>query len=147
MKYDPYYHHRRSIRLKGYDYSSEGYYFVTMCSLHRKNLFADLSVRAGLAPALQSELAAPSLSQTKNTSPLSSSFSPIFNLTRIGEIIDKQWKEIPQNYNNVKLDNYVVMPNHFHCIFVIGSGWDKPCSLKVSTQLSVENQSKRALLF
>ncbi|VAW36639.1 hypothetical protein MNBD_CHLOROFLEXI01-5058 [hydrothermal vent metagenome] len=31
MSYDPHKHHRRSIRLKGYDYSSEGAYFVTVC--------------------------------------------------------------------------------------------------------------------
>ena len=31
FKYDPHKHHRRSIRLKGYDYSSAGYYFVTIC--------------------------------------------------------------------------------------------------------------------
>ena len=31
MGYDPEKHHRRSIRLKGYDYSQPGAYFVTMC--------------------------------------------------------------------------------------------------------------------
>jgi REP element-mobilizing transposase RayT len=31
MKYDPHKHHRRSIRLKGYDYSRAGMYFVTIC--------------------------------------------------------------------------------------------------------------------
>ncbi len=31
MKYDPGKHHRRSIRLKGYDYSQAGAYFVTIC--------------------------------------------------------------------------------------------------------------------
>ncbi len=31
MKYDPKKHHRRSIRLKGYDYASPGAYFVTIC--------------------------------------------------------------------------------------------------------------------
>ena len=31
MPYDPHKHHRRSIRLKGYDYSSAGAYFVTVC--------------------------------------------------------------------------------------------------------------------
>lgn len=30
-RYDPLRHHRRSIRLKGYDYASAGAYFVTMC--------------------------------------------------------------------------------------------------------------------
>jgi REP element-mobilizing transposase RayT len=31
MKYNPNIHHRRSIRLKGYDYSQTGLYFVTIC--------------------------------------------------------------------------------------------------------------------
>lgn len=31
MKYDPFKHHRRSIRLKGYDYAQAGAYFVTIC--------------------------------------------------------------------------------------------------------------------
>jgi putative transposase len=39
MAYDPEKHHRRSIRLKGYDYSQPGMYFVTICSWHRQPLF------------------------------------------------------------------------------------------------------------
>jgi len=31
MQYDPDIHHRRSIRLKGYDYSQVGLYFITIC--------------------------------------------------------------------------------------------------------------------
>ncbi|MGD8624349.1 MAG: hypothetical protein PVJ34_07430 [Anaerolineae bacterium] len=31
-RYDPRRHHRRSIRLKGYDYSRPGAYFVTICT-------------------------------------------------------------------------------------------------------------------
>lgn len=30
-KYNPYIHHRRSVRLKGYDYSQAGLYFITIC--------------------------------------------------------------------------------------------------------------------
>ena len=39
MKYDPKKHHRRSIRLKGYDYSQAGAYFVTICANKRTCLF------------------------------------------------------------------------------------------------------------
>ena len=38
-RYDPYRHHRRSIRQKGWDYRSPGYYFVTICTHRRENLF------------------------------------------------------------------------------------------------------------
>jgi|JTFO01.1.fsa_nt_gb REP element-mobilizing transposase RayT len=39
MKYDPKIHHRRSIRLKGYDYTREGAYFITVCAYKRECLF------------------------------------------------------------------------------------------------------------
>jgi REP element-mobilizing transposase RayT len=42
MKYNPQIHHRRSIRLKGYDYASEGIYFVTICTLDKKCLFGEV---------------------------------------------------------------------------------------------------------
>ncbi len=38
-KYDPHKHHRRSIRLKGYDYSQAGAYFVTICTHHKVCFF------------------------------------------------------------------------------------------------------------
>ena len=38
-KYDPDIHHRRSIRLSGYDYSQDGWYYVTICALGQKCLF------------------------------------------------------------------------------------------------------------
>lgn len=40
-KYDPQKHHRRSIRLKGYDYSSPGAYFVTICTQGRECVLDD----------------------------------------------------------------------------------------------------------
>jgi len=40
-KYDPQKHHRRSIRLKGYDYSSPGAYFVTICTKERECVLDD----------------------------------------------------------------------------------------------------------
>jgi REP element-mobilizing transposase RayT len=40
-QYDPQKHHRRSIRLKGWDYAGAGLYFVTICTYGRQNLFAD----------------------------------------------------------------------------------------------------------
>ncbi len=43
MKYDPEKHRRRSIRLKGYDYSQAGAYFVTICTQNRMCLFGDIA--------------------------------------------------------------------------------------------------------
>jgi hypothetical protein len=45
MGYDPEKHHRRSIRLKGYDYSQPGAYFVTICSWQRQPLFDRTALR------------------------------------------------------------------------------------------------------
>ena len=42
MKYNPEKHHRRSIRLKGYDYSQPGGYYVTIVTQHRSCLFGDV---------------------------------------------------------------------------------------------------------
>jgi REP-associated tyrosine transposase len=45
MKYDPNKHHRRSIRLKGYDYTSPGAYFVTICTQGRECVLDDPVVK------------------------------------------------------------------------------------------------------
>ena len=42
MKFDPQKHHRRSIRLKGYDYSQAGAYFVTIVAYQRECLFGEV---------------------------------------------------------------------------------------------------------
>ena len=42
MKYNPDTHHRRSIRLKGYDYSQTGAYFISVCADNRECLFGDI---------------------------------------------------------------------------------------------------------
>src|SRR4051812_12722307 len=39
MPYDPSIHHRRSIRLKGYDYAQVGAYFVTIVAWRRDGIF------------------------------------------------------------------------------------------------------------
>ena len=42
MKYDPDVHHRRSIRLNGYDYSQDGAHFITVCAQNRECLFGEM---------------------------------------------------------------------------------------------------------
>ncbi|MGB3138135.1 MAG: transposase [Nodosilinea sp.] len=42
MKYNPDKHHRSSIRLKGYDYSAAGAYFITICAFQRHCLFGQI---------------------------------------------------------------------------------------------------------
>ena len=40
-------------------------------------------------------------------------------LNKYGKIINQFWKEIPKHYQNVVLDEFVVMPNHLHGIIII----------------------------
>ena len=42
MTFNPEIHHRHSIRLKYYDYSRPGFYFVTLCAYHRECVFGDI---------------------------------------------------------------------------------------------------------
>ncbi|GIV10512.1 MAG: hypothetical protein KatS3mg020_0003 [Fimbriimonadales bacterium] len=43
MRYDPEKHHRRSIRLQGYNYKTPNAYFVTIVTQHRKPLFGEIT--------------------------------------------------------------------------------------------------------
>lgn len=42
MKYGTDKHHRRSIRLSGYDYSQNGAYFITVCATNKEFIFGDI---------------------------------------------------------------------------------------------------------
>ena len=43
MRYDPTKHNRRSIRLKGYDYTQSGWYFITICTYQKHCLFSAIA--------------------------------------------------------------------------------------------------------
>ena len=97
MTYHPDTHHRRSIRLKGYDYSKAGAYFVTICTYERECLFGNVSVGAGSKPALMTDV----------------------ELNEYGEKVVETWRDLPNHNNNLTLDAFVTMPNHVHFIVVI----------------------------
>ena len=42
LRFDPDRHHRRSIRLQGFDYTQPGAYFVTICTYHRECILGDV---------------------------------------------------------------------------------------------------------
>ena len=89
---------RKQIRLKNYDYSLTGYYFITVCSNNRKNIFGKISVGAdGCRP-------------DNNTKII---------LNEYGLIIDEELKNTENIRHEIKLDKYVIMPNHLHCIIII----------------------------
>jgi putative transposase len=43
MLYDPQRHHRRSIRLRGYDYAGGGAFFITICAYRKEPLFGEVA--------------------------------------------------------------------------------------------------------
>jgi len=83
---------RKNIRLQGYDYSQNGAYFITICSYCRENLFGEIVVGQGLCSC---------------------------RLSNVGNIIENEISQLPIRYTNIKIDNYVVMPNHIHLILSI----------------------------
>jgi len=40
-------------------------------------------------------------------------------LTEIGKIIENTWNEIPNQFDSVSLDEFIIMPNHVHGIVII----------------------------
>lgn len=97
MYYNPDIHHRRSIRLREFDYRNAGAYFVTICSFQRECLFGEV---------VDGEM----------------------RLNTSGAALDACWRAITNHFPNVQLDEYVIMPNHFHAILditVSESIWSK----------------------
>ena len=43
------------------------------------------------------------------------------NLSKIGEIVKNNWLEIKNNFENIDIDEFVIMPNHLHGIILINS--------------------------
>ncbi|WP_419548119.1 transposase [Microcystis sp.] len=88
MTFDPEKHHRRSIRLRNYDYSQPGAYFVTICTYQKQSWFGEI----------------------KN--------GQIY-LNQLGKIVADEWLKTCKIRPNFKLDEWVIMPNHFHGIVII----------------------------
>ena len=90
MKFDSTIHHRRSIRLKEYDYSQEGYYYITICTKNKIEYFGKI-------------------------------VNGKMKLSDIGKIVCDEWIKTEQIRKNIKLDVWIVMPNHFHGIIIINN--------------------------
>ncbi len=87
---------RKSPRLKGFDYSTPGYYFITICTNGKRKTLCDVVshtkiVRGSIVGAIHE--------------------SPEIQLTAQGKIIDEIINNIPVRFN-VLIDKYVIMPNH-----------------------------------
>lgn len=112
----------KQFRLPGWDYSNNGYYFVTICTQNRNVLFVGtdpLFPFVGTDPCVRS--------WNKNYKDLNK-----LSLNGIGKMVEKWWLKIPQKFSNTILDNFVIMPNHLHGIVII----------KAQTRVSVPTENK-----
>lgn len=80
---------RKPTRLKEYDYSSHGAYFITICTHNHRKILSEIVGDVHERPAIK--------------------------LTQYGIIADEIIKKIPHRFN-VKIDKYVIMPNHIHLL-------------------------------
>jgi REP element-mobilizing transposase RayT len=104
---------RKPNRLKNYDYSQSGYYFITICVEDRHELL--------WRPYVGARIARPTLSD-------------------IGEIVKNAIENIPHIYESVTVDKYVIMPNHIHLILIIED--DPGRAMRAPTISTVINQMK-----
>lgn len=80
--------HRRSIRLKNFDYTQAGVYFITIRTVKNCCIFGEI---------LDGEMF----------------------LNDSGKIVESEWLRTLKLRNYLTLDQYIVMPNHFHGILII----------------------------
>ena len=85
------FHNRKRMRLIGYDYSTPGMYFITVCVKNKKWLLGRV-VGCGDFDA------------------------PEMVLSEYGKILDRKLNLMNEKYHHIKIDKYVIMPNHFHLI-------------------------------
>ncbi len=84
---------RKHPRMNHYDYSTAGAYFITICTHNRRCLLSRI-VGQGLAPA-----------ETQYTT--------------YGQIAEEQLFLLEKRYPSLKIDQYVIMPNHIHAILLL----------------------------
>ena len=85
------YQKRKPIRLEKYNYTQNGYYFVTVCTKDRKQLLCDKGC----------------IIVEENHA---------FVLSETGNIVKKSIDNIGKIYNGIRVDEYVIMPNHIHML-------------------------------
>ncbi len=86
---------RNTIRLKDYNYSNPGAYFITVCVHNRKPILWNVGA-ATCRP----------------------------NLSKIGSVVKMAIQQIPEHYSMISVDKYCVMPDHIHMILSINTDKD-----------------------
>lgn len=88
---------RKPNRLKDYDYSQNGAYFITICIDDRKPILSHIAVGATCG-----------------------------RLSETGTVVENEIQKLNTVYENVFIDNYVIMPNHVHMIIRIENDDGRP---------------------
>ena len=96
---------RKLNRWQGWDYSREGFYFVTIDCKNMGRWFGEI-------------------------------INKKINLNDYGVIADSCWRKIPKVYKGVRLDKYVIMPNHVHGIIRIIKVGTAQCAVRTNGFLS-----------
>ena len=86
---------RKQIRAKGYDYATQGAYFVTICTHNRQPLFGEI---------VWEEAVGATLCGRPN---------------RPDQMLEKWLFETENKFPGVKIDEYIIMPDHIHAIFAL----------------------------
>ena len=94
---------RKPNRLQGYDYSSNGVYFVTICTQNKDCILGRI-VGGGVLDA------------------------PKIELSKYGKAVDEQIALMNSMYDNVIIEKYVIMPNHIHLLIRIENKSDSGSS-------------------
>ena len=94
------YPQRKHPRLKTYDYSQNGIYFITICTKNRENLLGQ--VRMDVSISDEADLGMGQIC-----------------LSDIGQVCRRVLEDIPRHYRGVSLDCYIVMPDHIHLLLVL----------------------------
>ncbi len=87
---------RKHPRLENFDYSSNGAYFITICTQNRRCVLSHI-VGRGLAPADLDGI----------------------EYTTFGRIAEKQLFLLKERYPFLTIDQYVIMPNHIHAVLIL----------------------------
>jgi putative transposase len=135
MGFDSNLNARKLIRLKGYDYSQAGAYFITICTHNRKRLFgqvvgagskpvvgdgSEYTVGMGCKPVVGAGSEYPVGMGCKQV--VGAGSKPALSymeLNEYGRIVKDTWDDLPCHIKDIQLDAFCIMPNHVHGIIFI----------------------------
>ncbi len=119
----------KQFRLKNWDYSSSGFYFVTICTKDRLQILGsvvgtDLCVRS---------------SDNNNVRSFGINQNINVNLSDFGNSCNRIWLNIPKKFKNVILDDFIIMPDHIHGIILIKNNYQERTQRSVPTTTEFGN--------